>query len=142
LAIVDDYEDIPGTYVFNGKRCRDGYRLNKFCKTLDIEANREAFRNDPEGYIAQFKMSDEQLRCVRERDWLGMLHVGGNIYYTFKLAIFDRLTMQHVGGAMSQMDVEDFRKMMLEGGRTIDGNRSLKESGGTNNNSNNLPTRI
>ena len=43
---------------------------------------------------------------------------------------------------MSQMDVEDFRKMMLEGGRTIDGNRSLKESGGTNNNSNNLPTRI
>ena len=64
-----------------------------------------------------------------ERDWLGLLRLGGNIYYTFKLAACDGLTMQHVGAEMSGtgMTVEDFRQMMLDGGRPIDGNRSRRE---------------
>jgi len=58
-----------------------------------------------------------------------MLRVGGNIYYTFKLAIFDGLNMQQVGAAMSDtsMTMEDFQQMMLDGGRSIEGNRSKKE---------------
>ncbi len=56
-----------------------------FCMSLNEEANREAFRADAEGYLAKFPMSAEQKRAVLERDWLGMLRLGGNIYYTFKL---------------------------------------------------------
>jgi protocatechuate 4,5-dioxygenase alpha chain len=124
-----DYDDIPGTYVFDGERCRMGYHLNMFCKSLDLAHNREAFRKDPAGYLARFPMTPEQSRAILGRDWLGMLRLGGNIYYTFKLAIFDGLTMQHAGAAMSGngMTVEDFRAMMLAGGRPIDRNRSKKE---------------
>jgi protocatechuate 4,5-dioxygenase alpha chain len=128
MGLNNDYEDIPGTYVFNGKRCREGYQLNKFCKSLDIEANREAFRADPDSYLDQFKMTKQQREMIETRDWLGMLQLGGNIYYTFKLAIFDRLSMQHVGGEMSGITVEDFRQMMIDGGRSIDKNRSKSES--------------
>lgn len=128
MAADADYEDIPGTYVFNGRRVRQGYHLNMFCKSLDIPANRDAFRADPSGHLDQFPMTPQQRAAVDNRDWLGMLQLGGNIYYTFRLAIFDGLSMQHVGGAMSGMTVDDFRQMMVDGGRPVDGNRSKAES--------------
>jgi len=124
-----DYDDIPGTYVFDGLHCRKGYHLNMFCKSLDLAQNRASFREDPRAYLASFPMTEEQVCAVLERDWLGMLRLGGNIYYTFKLAIFDGLTMQHAGAAMSGtgMTVDEFRAMMLSGGRPITSNRSKKE---------------
>ncbi len=128
MALNTDYEDIPGTYIFNGRRCREGYQLNQFCKSLDREENREAFREDGATYLDRFRLTPEQRRAVETRDWLGMLHLGGNIYYTFKLAIFDGLSMQQVGGMMSQMTVDDFKQMMMEGGRSPSGNVSKKEN--------------
>ncbi|WP_028602395.1 protocatechuate 4,5-dioxygenase subunit alpha [Ottowia thiooxydans] len=125
-----DYNDIPGTYVFDGLHQRRGYWLNTFCKSLDHAGNRDAFRANPATYVEKFPMTPEQREAVRERDWLAMLRLGGNIYYTFKLAIFDGLSMQHVGAAMngSKMTVEEFRSMMVMGGRPIDGMRSRREN--------------
>jgi protocatechuate 4,5-dioxygenase alpha chain len=130
LGVERDYHDIPGTYVFDGQHNRLGYQLNMFCKTLDLASNRELFRQDPAQYLDRFPITDAQRRAVLERDWLGMLRLGGNIYYTFKLAIFDGMSMQHAGAAMSGtgMTVEDFRAMMAAGGRPIEGNRSRLEN--------------
>lgn len=126
MGTMHDYHDIPGTYVFDGEQHRTGYHLNMFCKSLDFAANRAAFRANPQLYLESSLLTAEQRQAVLERDWLGMLRLGGNIYYTFKLAILDGLSMQHVGAAMSGsgMTVEQFRKMMLDGGRPIEGNRS------------------
>ncbi len=97
-----DYRQIPGTYVFDGAHCQKGYALNMFCKSLDLEKEScSLFESTLPGYLKNFKLSDEQRNAVLDRDWLAMLRLGGNIYYTFKLAIFDGLTMQHVGAAMS-----------------------------------------
>lgn len=125
-----DYHDIPGTYVFDGAHQRKGYWLNMFCKSLDIAANRDEFRAGPDSYLARFPLSEAQRDAVLMRDWLGLLRLGGNIYYTFKLAIFDGLSMQHVGAAMSGtgMTVEDFRHMMVSGGRSAEGMRSLRQN--------------
>lgn len=123
-----ELDDIPGTYVFTTQRCKNGYQLNKFCKSLDVAENREAFRANPGDYLDRFPMSAEQRLTVEQRDWLRMLQLGGNIYYTFKLAVFDGLTMQHVGGLMSNMSVDEFRTMMLDGGRTLQGNRSKADN--------------
>ncbi len=125
-----DYDDIPGTYVFDTKRCKEGFHLNKFCKSLDQAENREQFRANPDTYLDQYPMTAEQRKMINDRDWLGMLQVGGNIYYTFKLAIFDGLTMQHVGGMMSDMTVDEFKAMMLGGGRKLEGNQSKKQNQG------------
>ena len=120
-----DYDDIPGTYVFDGAHLRKGYGLNMFCKSLDLAANRDVFRQSPEEYLANFALTERQRQAVLQREWLELLRLGGNIYYTFKLAIVDGLTMQHVGAAMSGtgMSVEEFRAMMAQGGREIEGNR-------------------
>lgn len=111
------YSDIPGTYVFDGEHSRQGYHLNMFCMSLNKAENRDAFRADPSGYLDKFPMTEQQRKTVEERDWVGMLRAGGNIYYTFKIAIFDGLSMQRVGGEMSQITEEEFRQMMVNGGR-------------------------
>jgi protocatechuate 4,5-dioxygenase alpha chain len=118
-----EYDDIPGTYVFDGRRSRQGYALNKFCMTLNTEAGREAFRADEAAYMDTFGLTAEKKQAVLERDWLRMLQLGGNIYYTFKIAAYDGLSMQAVGGAMSGITEAEFRQMMVDGGRSIEGNR-------------------
>jgi protocatechuate 4,5-dioxygenase, alpha chain len=129
MSTARDYDDIPGTYVFDGRRSREGYALNMFCMSLNDPANRDAFSADPEGYLDGWALTPDQRTAVLERDWLGMLRLGGNIYYTFKLAIIDGLSMQDVGGMMSGVSTEEFTEMMVGGGRPIDGNRSTAEPG-------------
>lgn len=116
-----EYDDIPGTYVFDSRQARQGYALNMFCKSLDDPDNRQSFAEDEESYLERFALTPEQREAILERQWLRMLQLGGNIYYTFKLAIFDGRSMQYVGGEMSGMTEEEFRRMMLDGGRRVDG---------------------
>lgn len=125
-----EYADIPGTYVFDGRHSRKGYHLNMFCMSLNQPENRAAFKRDEAVYLDRFPMTEAQRQAVLARDWLGMLRLGGNIYYTFKIAALDGLSMQHVGARMAspQMSVEAFREMMLNGGRAIDGMRSKREA--------------
>ncbi len=128
MARARDYDDIPGTYVFDGRGSQQGYQLNMFCMSLNAEANRERFRADEEAYLDGFDLTSQQRRAVIERDWLGMLQLGGNIYYTFKLAALDGLSMQDVGGAMSGVSGGEFAQMMIDGGRPVDGNRRTGEA--------------
>ena len=124
-----DYDDIPGTYIQDAVHLRKGYHLNMFCMSLNQAGNRDAFRADESAYLDRFPMTEAQRRAVLERDWLGLLRLGGNIYYTFKLAAFDGLSMQQIGALMSGtgMTEAEFRQMLLDGGRRIEGNRSRKE---------------
>lgn len=108
--------------------------MNMFCMSLNKQENRDEFEKDEQAYVNKYALTEEQKQAVLNREWLQMLKLGGNIYYTFKLTIFDGLTMQHAGAAMSgtEMTVEEFRQMMLDGGRSIKGNRSKKEQGNQN----------
>ena len=118
-----DYDDIPGTYVYDARRGREGYALNMFCMSLNIAENRRKFKENEAGYLDGFALSEEQRRTVLKRDWLGMLKVGGNIYYTIKIAFCDGLTFQDVAGMMSGVTKEVYAQMMLAGGRSPEGNR-------------------
>jgi protocatechuate 4,5-dioxygenase alpha chain len=127
MSEVPDYESIPGTYVYDSRRGRMGYALNMFCMSLNKVQNREVFKENQTAYLDRFAMTAEQRRAVLERDWLGMLRLGGNIYYTIKIAFCDGLTFQDVAGMMSGVPKETYAKMMLEGGRSPHGNRYKDE---------------
>ncbi len=119
-----DYESIPGTYVFDGQRCRDGYALNMFCMSLAQESNREAMRADETAYLDQWDFTPEQRESIEKRQWLRMLQLGGNVYYTFKLAAYDGMTFRHLAAGMTGVTIEEFADMMTSGGRSIEGNRT------------------
>lgn len=122
-----DYDDIPGTIVFDGRRSRRGYALNKFLMTLNGADDREAFRADEAAYLDRFGLDDDQRSAVLGRDWLRLLKLGGNIYYTYKLAACDGMTFQDLAGEQTGMTADDFARMMLAGGRPPEGNRHRAE---------------
>ena len=120
------YSDIPGTIVFDSDQAARGYYLNQFCITLRLAENREAFKADPEGYIDRFAMTPEQREAALNQEWNRLLELGGNIYYTSKLAAFHGINFQQLAGLMTGMG-ESYREMMVNGGRSIDGNRYQSE---------------
>ncbi len=121
------YEDIPGTFVFDADRSRIGYHLNQFCISLRLQKNRDAFNAGEEAYLDAYPMSAEQRDAVLKRQWNRMLELGGNIYYTSKLAANDGINFQELAGIMTGMGREAYRDMMLKGGRPIEGNRYKSE---------------
>jgi protocatechuate 4,5-dioxygenase alpha chain len=127
-----DYETIPGTYVYDARRGRQGYALNMFCMSLNVAENRRKFKENESAYLEQFALTEEQRHTVLKRDWLGMLKVGGNIYYTIKIAFCDGLTFQDVASMMSGVSKEQYAQMMLAGGRSAEGNRYKDEAGSGN----------
>ena len=129
MDTVEDYDDIPGTTLFDARRSRKGYHLNMFCMSLMKPENREAFKANEDAYLDGFPMSAEQRAAVRKRDWNQMIWLGGNIYYTSKLAACDGLTFQNIAAIMTGSTQEQYAEMMLKGGRSPAGNRSKKEAG-------------
>jgi protocatechuate 4,5-dioxygenase, alpha chain len=120
----NEYEDIPGTFVFNAERSRQGYGINMFCMSLMKEANRKAFKADEAGYLKQYPLSPEQTDAILKRDYNRMLELGGNIYFTAKLGATDGHSFRHLAAVMTGSTQDDYAKMMLAGGRSVEGNRS------------------
>ncbi len=126
-----DYNDIPGTTVFDAERSRQGYWLNQFCMSLMKADNREAFKADESGYLDRFPMTPEQKQAVLDRDWNRMIELGGNIYFTSKLGATDGKSFQQLAAAMTGMSQQEYADMMQHGGRSVEGNRSKSEWEGT-----------
>jgi len=120
-----DYDDIPGTYVFDYERSHQGYHLNMFCMSLLKAENRKAFLEDEVAYLKKFPMTDEQRQTVLARDWLGMVKLGGNIYYTSKIGATLGKSFQYIAAEMSGVTQQEYADMMLKGGRSPEGNRSI-----------------
>lgn len=121
------YDDIPGTIVFDSDQASRGYHLNQFCISLREQKNRDAFKADPEGYINRYPMTEAQRDAALGQEWNRLLELGGNIYYTSKLAAFHGINFQELAGLMTGMGSQDYRAMMIKGGRAIDGNRYQSE---------------
>ena len=122
-----EYDDIPRTFVFDADRSREGYHLNQFCISLRLQVNRDSFNKDEQAYLDSYPMTSEQRNAVLSRNWNLLLELGGNIYYTSKLAANDGINFQNLAGRMTGMGVEAYRDMMLKGGRSIEGNRTKSE---------------
>ena len=122
-----EYDDIPGTFIFDADRSREGYHLNQFCISLRLQKNRDDFNEDENKYLDKYPMTSDQRKAVIDRNWNLLLELGGNIYYTSKLAANDGINFQNLAGRMTGMGVEAYREMMLSGGRSIEGNRTKSE---------------
>ena len=119
-----DYDDIPGTFVFDAERSREGFGINMFCMSLMKDENRKAFKANEAGYLKQFKLTPEQTDAILKRDYNRMLELGGNIYFTAKLGATDGHSFRHLAATMTGATQEDYADMMIKGGRSVEGNRS------------------
>ena len=121
------FDDIPGTRVYTAQRARKGYHLNQFAMSLMKADNRERFKADERGYLDEWKMTEAQKQAVLDRDYNRMLDLGGNIYFLAKIFSTDGQSFLQAVSTMTGMSVEDYQAMMIAGGRSPDGLRSLQE---------------
>jgi protocatechuate 4,5-dioxygenase, alpha chain len=125
----DQFKDIPGTVVFDAVQSRRGYHLNMFCVSLMKAENRAAFKGDEAAYLQKWPMTSEQRQAVQGRDYNRLIFLGGNIYFLAKLGATDGFSYQNLASKMTGMPEDEYRAMMVAGGRSPAGNRSKSEPG-------------
>ena len=129
MSLEKPYKDIPGTTIFDAEASRKGYWLNQFCSSLMKAANRDRFKADERAYLNEWKMTEAQKEAVIARDLNECIRLGGNIYFLARIGATDGLTFQQMAGSMTGMSEEEYRNMMVNGGRSPEGNRYLGEEG-------------
>jgi protocatechuate 4,5-dioxygenase alpha chain len=122
-----EFDDIPGTRVFTAKRARQGYHLNQFAMSLMKPENRERWKADERTYLDEWPVSEEQKQAVLDRDYNRMLDLGGNIYFLAKVFSTDGQSFLQAVSTMSGMSLEDYSAMMIAGGRSPEGLRSIRD---------------
>ncbi len=127
MALVKPYLDVPGTTIFDADQARLGYHLNQFCMSLMKADNRARFKRDERAYLDEWPMSEEQKLAVLARDLNRCIALGGNIYFLAKIGATDGKSFQQMAGSMTGMSEAEYRDMMINGGRSIVGNRYVGE---------------
>ena len=123
------YLDVPGTTIFDAEQSRLGYHLNQFCMSLMKAENRARFKANERAYLDEWPMTEEQKQAVLDRDLNRCVSLGGNIYFLAKIGATDGLSFQQMAGSMTGMTEEEYRNMMIQGGRSVVGNRVIGENG-------------
>jgi protocatechuate 4,5-dioxygenase alpha chain len=121
-----ELEDIPGTRVFTAARARQGYHLNQFAMSLMNDDNRKRWKVDERAYLDEWPMSNDQKEAILSRDYNRCLDLGGNVYFLAKIFATDGLSFAEAVSTMTDMSFPEYREMMMKGGRSPQGNRSIK----------------
>ena len=122
MALDKPYQDIPGTTIFDADMARQGFHLNQFCMSLMKAENRERFKADQRAYLDEWPMTEDQKLAVLARDYNRMMSLCGNIYFLAKIFSSDGLSFQHAAATMTGMSQPEYAQMMLDGGRSPEGN--------------------
>jgi protocatechuate 4,5-dioxygenase alpha chain len=128
MSLDKPYKDIPGTTIFDAEQSRLGFHLNQFCMSLMKAENRKRFKADEREYLDEWPMTEEQKLAVLARDLNRCIAAGGNIYFLAKIGATDGRSFQYMAASMTGMTQEAYAAMMLNGGRSIEGNRTIGEA--------------
>ncbi len=129
MPLDKPYLDVPGTTIFDAEQSRRGYHLNQFCMSLMKADNRERFKAGERAYLDEWPMTEEQKQAVLAQDLNRCISLGGNIYFLAKLGATHGKSFQQMAGSMTGMSEEQYRNMMIAGGRSVEGNRHTGEDG-------------
>jgi protocatechuate 4,5-dioxygenase alpha chain len=91
--------------------------------------NRARFKADERAYLDEWGMTEEQKQAVLARDLNRCIALGGNIYFLAKIGATDGKSFQQMAGSMTGMTEDEYRHMMVNGGRSAEGNRRIGEDG-------------
>ena len=129
MSLTKNYLDVPGTTIFDAEQSRKGYQLNQFCMSLMKADNRERFKANQRAYVDEWPMTEAQKQAVLDVDLNRAISLGGNIYFLAKLGATHGRSFQQMAGSMTGMTEDEYRNMMIGGGRSADGNRVIGEDG-------------
>jgi protocatechuate 4,5-dioxygenase alpha chain len=101
--------------------------MNQFAMSLMKAENRERWKEDERGYIDEWPMTQDQKTAILGRDYNWCLDLGGNIYFLAKIFSSDGLSFLQAVGTMTGMAPDAYQAMMIAGGRSPEGVRSIRQ---------------
>jgi len=123
-----DYERIPGTYLFDGKTSHGAFALNELLFSFNHEDNRQAFAQDAGAYADKYGVTDKQKKALLDEDFLGLLRLGANVYFLAKLAVPRGMSMQDAGAAFQGITTAEFTAKLASKGANLE--QRLRKMGG------------
>lgn len=109
---------IADSEIFDLAMSWRGYRINKMCNALSQPHEREAYQADEETFMARFKLTEQEKKLVRARDFQGLLEHGGNIYFLLKLGVVTGNGLYKMGAKMRGESYEQFLATRNDSGAT------------------------
>ena len=122
------YDDIPGTYVFDGKTSHSAYGLNKMLFSFNHEENRQEFSRDPKAYAIKFGLTDKQTQALLGSDFLELIRLGANVYFLAKLTVPRGVSIQDAGAAFQGITTEEFKANLAS--KAVGLEEKLQQQGG------------
>ena len=86
MALPKEYDDLPGTMVFDADQRARGLPSEHVLHVADEGGEPRGVQGGRARLSRSWPMTEEQKQAILKRDWNGMLELGGNIYFTAKLA--------------------------------------------------------
>lgn len=108
--LIDFQHPLPGTYLVTGHRAQRGYRLSKFCMSFMKPDVRAKWKEDSEGYMRDFGLTEYEQSLIREQNWIGMIRYGISPFMIFKLSAAFGVGQNRTGAAMRGETYEEFMK--------------------------------
>jgi protocatechuate 4,5-dioxygenase alpha chain len=105
-------------YVFDAEASRRGYALNRLLMSLQDAGARARFGADEAAYCDAFGLDPQHRAAVLGRDWVGLFEAGANIFYVYKLALVDGVSIQYLGGLFAGTSEEQFRAALMTQAQT------------------------
>ena len=99
--------DAPGSVIYDGVMAARGMRLNRFGNSFKIAANRDAFKADPQAYLASADLTPEERDKIAARDWTWLLAHGGHIQAMQRIAEIEGQYLFHIAAHCLGVSVED-----------------------------------
>ena len=114
MSTLNPHIDIPGTTLFDAEQARKGYALNKMCYSFNSVDNRNAFKADEAAYMKKYQLTEPQATAIRDRNVLGLIAAGGNVYYLAKFAGILGLDVQDLGALQTGMSKDEFKAKLQQ----------------------------
>jgi protocatechuate 4,5-dioxygenase alpha chain len=96
----------PGSIIYDGPLAARGMRLNRFGAGMKLMVNREAFKADPQAYLDEADLTDEERARIAARDWTWLLSNGGHLQAMARIAAVDGQYLFHIAAHNCGVDVE------------------------------------
>lgn len=97
-----------GCYPLGGNTASRAYRMNRFCHSLLVPAERDAFKADPTAAMQAAGLSAEETAMVNAHDWLALVRHGVSPFLLFRLSGAVGCGLAATGAQMRGQTLEEF----------------------------------
>ncbi|MBL6865106.1 MAG: protocatechuate 3,4-dioxygenase [Rhodospirillales bacterium] len=115
---LDPDRKIEGSYIFTGPMSQKGYALNKLGASLVSDDARASFKADEDSYMERFELTETQKKLIRDRNWIGCVKGGANIYFLYKITSVFGDSLYKLGAKQAGMSYEEFLRTRKISGAT------------------------